>query len=103
MKALCYISGLALLTLGSCSSNLYVGSEYDDLYYLSSDEPVRIVHQRTADRIQEGNLQSNYYDNIYATDTWLLKNTGGRYDDAVYNTDRSESMTITMVTHMRAA
>ncbi len=40
MKALYYIFGIALLTLASCSSGLYVGTEYDDLYYQSSDQPV---------------------------------------------------------------
>lgn len=40
MKASNYILGLALLTLASCSSGLYVGTEYDDLYYVSSDQPV---------------------------------------------------------------
>ena len=39
MKALIYISLLALLTLGSCTSSLYTGGEYDDLYYTSSDKP----------------------------------------------------------------
>ena len=69
MKAINYILGLALLTLASCSSGLYVGTEYDDLYYVSSDQPV--TQARTSDRnqISEGNLKSgSYYDNIYAAD-----------------------------------
>ena len=41
MKAYFYISIIAGLILGSCSSALYTGSaEYDDLYYLPTDEPV---------------------------------------------------------------
>jgi len=40
MKAVNYISILLLLVLGSCSSGLYSGFEYDDLYYLPSDKPV---------------------------------------------------------------
>jgi hypothetical protein len=38
MKALNYISILALLALMSCTSSLYTGVEYDDLYYLPSEE-----------------------------------------------------------------
>ena len=44
MKALYNIFGIALLTLASCSSGLYVGTEYDDLYYQDSDQPVTRVH-----------------------------------------------------------
>lgn len=70
MKALYYIFGLALLTLVSCTSKLYVGTEYDDLYYVSSDQPVYAVETRG--QIVESNLQSGeYYDNIYANDTLI--------------------------------
>ena len=58
MKALYYISGLVLLTLGSCSSGLYVGTEYDDLYFQSSDQPVTQVRTRVSQPVAEGNLQS---------------------------------------------
>ena len=69
MKALYYIFGLALLTLVSCTSKLYVGTEYDDLYYVSSDQPVYAV-EASRGQIVESNLQSGeYYDNIYANDT----------------------------------
>jgi len=40
MKSLNYIALAALLALGSCSSSLYTGMEYDDLYFLSSDRTV---------------------------------------------------------------
>ncbi len=47
MKALSYISVIVLLLMGSCSSRLYTGAEYDDLYYTPSDNPV--VSAATAD------------------------------------------------------
>ncbi len=73
MKALYYIFGGALLTLASCSSGLYVGSEYDDLYYLPSDQPVTRVQTRVNRPVAEGNLRSgDYYDNIYAADTLVF-------------------------------
>src|SRR5512137_1932992 len=83
MKALYYIIGLALLTLASCSSGLYVGTEYDDLYYQSADQPVTRVQTRVSQPVAEGNLQSGaYYDNIYDNDTLVSK----EYTDAVdYN------------------
>jgi hypothetical protein len=80
MKATNYIFGLALLTLASCSSGLYVGTEYDDLYYVSSDQPVTQARTSERNQISEGNLQSgSYYDNIYAADTLVSE----EYSDAV--------------------
>jgi hypothetical protein len=80
MKALYYIFGLALLTLASCSSGLYVGTEYDDLYYQNSDQPVTRVSTSESQRVSEGDLKSGaYYDNIYAADTLV----SGEYSDAV--------------------
>ena len=94
MKALYYIFGLALLTLASCSSGLYVGTEYDDLYYQDTDQPVTVVRTRVSQPVAEGNLQSGaYYDNIYASDTLVSKeytdavdyNDAGGYSDNYYN------------------
>ena len=80
MKASNYILGLALLTLASCSSGLYVGTEYDDLYYVSSDQPVTKARISDRNQISEGNLRSeSYYDNIYAADTLV----SDEYSDAV--------------------
>jgi hypothetical protein len=86
MKAVYYIFGLALLTLASCSSGLYVGTEYDDLYYHDSDQPVTRVATGVSQQVTEGNLKSGaYYDNIYASDTLVSK----EYSDAVdYNDTR---------------
>jgi len=82
MKALYYLTAITLLTLGSCSSGLYVAREYDDLYFVASDQPVvsTIVAER---RIKEGTLRSEeYYDNIYAADTLV----SAEYTDALnYN------------------
>jgi len=80
MKALYYISGLALLTIASCTSGLYVGAEYDDLYFQSSDQPVTQVRTRVSQPVAENNLQSGaYYDNIYAGDTLVSR----EYSEAV--------------------
>lgn len=80
MKALLYIFGIVTLTLASCSSGLYVGTEYDDLYRLPSDQPVARVQTNVNRQIAEGNLRSDdYYNNIYAADT-LVSN---EYSDAV--------------------
>jgi hypothetical protein len=83
MKALYYIFGVALLTLASCSSGLYVGTEYDDLYYQNSDKPVTRVNTQVSRQVTEGDLKSGaYYDNMYAADTLVSK----EYSDAVdYN------------------
>ena len=80
MKATNYIFGLALLTLASCSSGLYVGTEYDDLYFVSSDQPVTQARTSERNQISESNLRSgSYYDNIYAADTLVSE----EYSDAV--------------------
>ena len=88
MKALSYISILALLVLGSCSSRLYTGVEYDDLYYLPSDRPVTAVHTPAKKQIGENTLKSeDYYDNIYAADTLISDEyyDAVDYDDAIVN------------------
>jgi hypothetical protein len=80
MKAVNYISILLLLVLGSCSSGLYTGLEYDDLYYLPSDKAVVKVQPNVHRQIAEGDLKAEeYYDNIYAADTLV----SDEYSDAV--------------------
>jgi hypothetical protein len=87
MKAVNYISILILLVLGSCSSGLYKGMEYDDLYYLPSDKQVTSVQTPVSKPVAEGNLQAaEYYDNIYAADTLV----SDEYSNAVeYNNAQS--------------
>ena len=84
MKTLYQIFILALLTLSSCTSTLYTGAEYDDLYYLPSDIPIAKGKSSVNEQIAEGNLKGNdYYNNIYAADTLVSE----QYSDAVdYNT-----------------
>ena len=70
MKALTYISGLAILVLSSCSSGLYMSREYDDLYYTSSDRLEEGTTVVVRNRPVERDLRAEeYYDNIYAADT----------------------------------
>jgi hypothetical protein len=84
MKTLSQILVLVLLTLGSCTSSLYTGAEYDDLYYSPSDKPVTKAKSSVNDQIAGGNVkEKDYYDNIYAADTLV----SDQYSDAVdYNT-----------------
>ena len=80
MKTASQIFIIALLTLVSCTSRLYTGAEYDDLYYLPSDKPVARDNSSVNEQIAAGNTQSkNYYDNIYAADTLV----SDQYSDAV--------------------
>jgi len=86
MKVSNYITILALLVLGSCTSSLYTGVEYDDLYYLPSDQPVATVRTPVKKQITEGTLKSEeYYDNIYAADTLVSDEYSDAvdYDDAI--------------------
>lgn len=70
MKAISYISVLALLVSASCSSVMYTGAEYDDLYYLPSDRAAVVTRTMPASAITENITASpQYYDNIYAADT----------------------------------
>jgi hypothetical protein len=72
MKAINYISILALLATVSCTSALYTGVEYDDIYYQASDQPVVVTRQTVGRQIEERDLKSaEYYDNIYASDTLM--------------------------------
>ena len=83
MKTISQILVLALLTLGSCTSSLYTGAEYDDLYYLPSDKPVAKNNPSANEQLPGGNLKGkDYYDNIYAADTLV----SDEYSNAVdYN------------------
>lgn len=86
MRALANISVLFLLILGSCSSTQYSGSEYDDLYYSSSDKPASKSQPSVNDKVAEQNLSVNdYYDNMYAVDTLVSDqfNEAVRYDDQI--------------------
>src|SRR5665811_197802 len=80
MKTISQIVVLALLTLGSCTSSLYTGAEYDDLYYLPSDQPVVKNNPSVNERVAEGTItEKDYYDNKYAADTIV----SDQYSDAV--------------------
>jgi hypothetical protein len=83
MKSVSYIIILALLFMSSCTSRLYTGADYDDLYFSPSDNPVVAGNQSASDKLAGGNQQAgNYYDNIYAADTLV----SDQYSDAVdYN------------------
>ena len=86
MRALAYISLILLLILGSCSSSQYSGSEYDDLYYSSSDKPATQVQSSANKQPAEQNLSVNdYYDNMYAVDTLVSDqfNDAAQYDDQI--------------------
>ncbi|NMC37501.1 MAG: hypothetical protein GYA41_04170, partial [Bacteroidales bacterium] len=88
MKAFHSIFGFVLLILASCSSGLYVGTEYDDLYYQNTDKPVVRVQSADNQQVVEGDLRAdNYYDNIYAADTLVSGEFSDAvdYDDAVIN------------------
>jgi hypothetical protein len=80
MKTISQILILGVLALSSCTSALYTGAEYDDLYYLPSDQPVVKSNSPVNEQIDKGNLKGNdYYDNIYAADTLV----SDQYSDAV--------------------
>jgi hypothetical protein len=80
MKALTYITVLALLALMSCTSGLYSGVENDDLYFQASDQAIARTKTPSNRQITEGNLKSqDYYNNIYAADTLV----SDEYTDAI--------------------
>jgi hypothetical protein len=86
MKALSYISILALLVFSSCSSTLYTGADYDDLYYSASDAPVLNDRATARGPIEEKELRANdYYDNVYAGDTLIADRYSlpSDYDDQI--------------------
>ncbi len=93
MKAIYYFTAIAILTLtlDSCSSGRYVAREYDDLYFIASDQQAVSVVVTEAGRIPEGTLRAEeYYDNIYAADTLVSEEYSDAvdYDDAlIYNYD----------------
>ena len=80
MKALFYIMVLITAILSSCAPSLYVGGEYDDLYYSPSDKPVVAVQKSVPEQIAQENIQpKEYFDNAYANDTLVADG----YNDAV--------------------
>jgi hypothetical protein len=72
MKALFYISCISLLIFSGCSSNLYMGAEYDDLYYTPSDAQ-KVNSQSIVNEPISNNQGSSdlLYDNVYASDTLI--------------------------------
>lgn len=88
MKLITNIAVITLLVLGSCTSRLYTGAEYDDLYYLSSDQEVVVTEAPAKNKIVESTLRSEeYYDNIYAADTLVSDEYSGAldYNDVAVN------------------
>lgn len=66
MKKFRYIIPVILVAASSCTSQLFTGTAYDDLYYRESDQPVVAAQQNSPDRTKE-----QYYDNIFAGDTLI--------------------------------
>ncbi|TFH46709.1 MAG: hypothetical protein E4G92_06080, partial [Bacteroidia bacterium] len=66
MKKFKYIIPIILVAASSCTSQLYTGAVYDDLYYRASDQPVVAVQVNSPERSAE-----KYYDNIFAGDTLI--------------------------------
>jgi hypothetical protein len=90
MKTISQLLILALLFLGSCTSALYTGAEYDDLYYLPSDRPVVSNKSAVNEQIAEGTLKGkDYYDNVYAADTLVSDEYSAAvdYDSQVDNSN----------------
>jgi hypothetical protein len=93
MKALFYILVFTAVIFNSCTNSLYVGREYDDLYYSPSDKPTVSVQKNVPEQIAEENQRpEQYYDNAYSNDTLVADG----YNDAVdfnnsmyYNKDNS--------------
>ncbi len=77
MKKFRYIIPVILVAASSCTSQLFTGTAYDDLYYRESDQPVVAVQQNSPDRTTE-----QYYDNIFAGDT-LIADEYVPYDESV--------------------
>ncbi len=84
MKTLYTIAFLLLLILGSCTSQLHTGAEYDDLYFSSSDYEEPASAQSSAERVASIEQDEQYYDNIYAGDTLVAPDYNGEvnYDEA---------------------
>jgi len=85
MKAINYITILALLVLMSCSSSLYTGVEYDDLYFQPTDQTVARVRTSSGRQVTEDNLRSkDYYNSIYAADTLVSDEYNDATDYGIY-------------------
>jgi hypothetical protein len=90
MKAIRNISLLVLLMASACTSSLYTGIEYDDLYYLPSDKPLARAKTPVDRQVVEGNLQSqDYYDNIYAADTLVSDEYSEAVSDDIINQENN--------------
>ena len=106
MKVFTNIAVIALLVLGSCTSRLYTGGEYDDLYYLPTDQTVTASREPVRKKIAESTLRSEeYYDNIYAADTLVSDEYSDAvdYDDALIGQGKGgycHIITITIIIHM---
>ena len=86
MKAFSYIAVPIIMILSSCSSALYTGAEYDDLYYSASDKPVVKENIPVNEQIADNQLKADsYYDNVYAADTLVTDKYSlpSDYDDQV--------------------
>ncbi len=86
MKALSYITIIVLLVFNSCSSTLYTGAEYDDLYYSGSDKPETKQAPVAANQSAQKELRANdYYDNVYNADTLITDKYSlpSDYDDQI--------------------
>ncbi len=70
MKALVYIALITALLLSSCSSDLFVGAEHDDLYFRPSDQQVIVADTKDAEPAREQEEQL-YYDEVYNVDTLI--------------------------------
>lgn len=84
MKSLFFISILIILSISSCTSRLYTGAEYDDLYYLPSDKPVITASIPVNEQVARGSQRSGeYYDNVYSSDTLIA----GQLPDSINYSD----------------
>ncbi|NLA50418.1 MAG: hypothetical protein GX876_13290, partial [Bacteroidales bacterium] len=81
MKVFTKIAVVVLFVLGSCTTRLHTVAEYDDLYYLPSDQQyATVVRTQGKKKVVENTLRSEeYWDNIYAADTLV----SGEYYDAI--------------------
>jgi hypothetical protein len=93
MKAIIYIALVTVLIFSSCSSNLYIGSEYDDLYYTPSVDKKVMSQSVVNDPIAGSQANSDLvYDNAYASDTLIAEqfNNASDYNDDVILYDNND-------------
>ena len=94
MKALNYILVIATAILSSCASSLYVGGEYDDLYFSPADQKAQASEQKSVpQQIAEENVKpEQYFDNAYSNDTLVADEYNNAVDfnnSMYYNKDNS--------------